>query len=342
MLKFFPKNPPYELSSFYLLKLEPSLKSIEEIESLNTCYITENSCNKSLKDHLTLVKLPKHKTILYINSSKRNYQLIEALSEADNTIKILSSKKKEILEKNYLEIRPDIIVLPLHLKKTLEKIALKHPSNKPILGIFYPPTPFSRNFIVTLSKEILKKKRLSCKNSSLEPTESFLLKKLMITSDGKVLLKRVKASIFNGDTTLSLPKRSHPIIFKEHDKILAMGNSLEDIKLGLQGFFYELAKTHTRLSLHTKTFSESLEIDLHLASCEGSFYLFVPEKHPSNKILLKKLKEYLKNHSNKEIFVGYYGTPWLETWNLYHHHKSVSLEKQESPAPECYLVRRLS
>ena len=356
-LKFFSKQPPYELRSFYLFKLESSIQSLEERASLNTCCVIVNSNNKSLESELNLVKLPTHQTILWIGSSKKRCHLLETLLNEGNIIKTLSSKKRKELEKSYLEIKPDIILLPLHLKKLLETVVLKHSSQKKPLAIFYPSAPPSRNFIVTLSPEALQKKISSCKlaKGSIEalaydntsvPTESFLLKKLTFSKEGTILLKKEKRLIFNKGTITS------------HDKILAMGKSLEDLKLALGGFLYELEKQNILASIHTKTFDKHL--DNALSSCVGSLYLFIPETAPSNKAFLKKLKRYFKNHPDKTIFIGYYRMPWREQWNLYHYNphsgsritasmglnkltqnNNLSLDSLGGSFAECYLLKPL-
>lgn len=341
-LKFFPKKPPYILRSFYLINLYSSVKSLEDIPSLNTCCITVNPKNEALKEELSLVKFPKNKIILWIGSSKKKCQLLETLAEEGNTIKTLFSKKREDLEKAYLAIQPDIVLLPLYLEKNLQKIFLKYPYQKKPLAMFYPSDSPARNFIVTLSPEALQKKKSPYNN-----TESFLLKKLTLTSEGKATLKREKRQVFNTKAS----------IIKPEDKIFGIGKSLEDLKLALGGFFSELEKQNISTSMRTKNFSKHLEAAL--SSCKGSLYLFTAEKAPYNRALLKKLKEHFKKHPDKSIFIGYYAMPWDEKWNLYHYHTEIgspivasiglnklsqnnnlSLESLGGSFAECYLLKR--
>lgn len=304
-LKVFPKKPPYKEIPFYLFQSETSLKSLEEGSFLNTCSVMLNHKNRSFKENLTLIKPPKCKTILWIGSRKKQCALLKTLLEAGNFAKTLFSIKKELIETTYIETKPDIIIAPIHIQKKLHKLILKHLSEQKPLLMLYPSANPKRNFIVTLSKKTSK---------ASSATEAFLLKKLILTKEGKVTLKKEKQSIFNGK--LSSPfKGFHPISFSIQDKVIGIGESQEDLRLGLGGFFYELEKRQIPTAMYTP----SVDIDSALSCCEGSLYLFTAEKAKFNPSLLKKLKQHLKNHPDQSVFIGYYATPWRDTWNLYHY-----------------------
>ncbi len=341
-LKLFPQNPPYELHNFYLLNLKISpikTPSFEEAASSNECFITQNPHNLSLKGPLSLVDLPKNKHILYINTSKKTHHLLQELAAKGNTITRLSSFKKEEIKNAYKELKPDLIVLPLHLKKSLDIFSLEDSLPKASLALFYPPVPTAKNFTIILKKN---------KNISI------LLKRLTKTQKETISLKKEKNSFF--DCHLSVSNKSsikHSRVFSSQDKILAIGSSLKELKEPLGEFFEALGKHQVKVTLSTKATSLKQELD----SCERHFYLFLPEKTPSNRPILKELKTLFKQYPQKQIFIGYYPIPSIDPWNLYHYHpqpgtpaKMLSRPASHTAIPsetlggsflECYLLKKL-
>lgn len=369
-LHFFPKQPPYQCISF--LDGSKSTLSFEKISSFDTPCIVLNDINAELKEQLTLVNLPKNKTVVWITTQKENLQLVETFLREGNRVHKLFSKKSSSIEKMYFEIKPDVFLLPMHLKQTLEKILKKYPLDPQVTMILYPNPPCLKNLFVSLSKRAFQQKLSLChrfqhlvealayehpflpKSLKFIPTESFLIKKLMLTQKRTVVLKKEKKLLFTTKKSL-LPKKFQAITFTKQDLILSVGPSLEDIHLGLGGFLSELEKEEIpTMTLHNSAHN----IHTSLFTCTGSLYLFLPYATSTYTPLLKKLKSYFREHPDKSIFICYYTTPWLEYWNLYHYgsfqgsqvtaaiglthlmHEGKHPSALGGPLAECYLIKK--
>jgi len=303
-LSLFSHHPPYRVSHPYLFHLESK-------NTLLTLMQISSSCITSK------ILLPHDQTLLWVKPRRLSLDLVQKLKEQGNHIIPLETKTFKALESAYLNTHPDMLLLPVNMEKKVKELMALHPKAKPLVVLFYPQTHFQANDHRPLSSMAWKKKLGAYPHlrdwvqtlgyaETKTPHEHFLIKKLSLSKQGRVL--KTKAADALKDL---LQSPSSDLI-----EVLAIAESQEDLHLAMGGLLYELEKKRILpLALYTKTKSYNKAWRGCLEKKYSNLYLFVPEAY------LKKFSKHLKNllAQCESLWVISYHTPWKEPWNLYHY-----------------------
>lgn len=246
---WFLHHPPYQLSLPYTMTLKPSSSLL--ISSL------------------------QHQKLLSLDTQGLTLDLIEQLKSV-NTVHAITQSSS--LLRSYLEIEPDIVILPRPLEKKILSIVKKYPTTKPLTLIFYETPPPKSNLIIENTKE------------------QFLVKKSSISKEGKTRLNRLK-------------KIEMSAILHKNSCVVALGESEKDIALAMGGLMKKLQHHHVEC-ISIFTMKKNYKKDLFTLKEQETLYVFMPYE------MRKTLHSVIKTLKAKNLYVAYYPTPYQ--WNLDH------------------------
>lgn len=243
------------------------------------------------------------KTILWVKQPKDSPQLLEDLLQERYPVTTISANRSELI-KAYKTLHPEIVVLPISLKKSFQKIL----KSSTITTIFYPTSSKETFFPLPLSKKTLRKKQKLLGIDNLPSYESFLIKKAKKAKSGKILfvkdLQRKKQFLSR---------------FTREDLVVMISNKSNNLLLGAGGFLERLKK----LSIPHLTDTNVDSIESLLSESTKNIYVFLPyeEDQPfltkPHKTIQEHLKLAFKNHPDKSFYICLYKVPLLNTWTPY-------------------------
>lgn len=250
-------------------------KTFFEIPTFNKPAITLNPHSETADTHVQLVSLPTQQKILFIKKNKKNnFHLIELLKLKQNIVREIFLKNPEILAKEIIQLKPDIIFFPSDVRKSkkliplLKKILKNNNYNQSLLGIYYSLRRKTHDAILPLTQEALTKKldslqkfHLSLINKSSyplmakylayyypftylhkeTPNENFEIYRLT-KNNHYFFCKKLSKQIISFEDNGYIPKGYSSFEISESDKIIAVAPHPNDVEIAMGGFIHESYK----------------------------------------------------------------------------------------------------